>query len=141
MEAVGPVEPAPHHPDTHPYLQQGFKYPEGWQHQPPLVYVPDQEKVSKKKARKSKKTLEEKVNLVNNTTVEITPATEPVVEDKSIEQGVIGKPISVDDEVQKMIDANDQQGLEQIYKRIVKELAKKTRNKSTHWGPIKNKNG
>ena len=30
-------EPAPHHPDTHPYLRQGFKYPEGWQHQPPMV--------------------------------------------------------------------------------------------------------
>lgn len=147
VEAVGSIEPRPHHPDTHPYLREGFKYPEGWESHPPMVYVQapeaksEPEQISKKKARKSKKTLEEKVNLVNNTTVEITPATEPVVEDKSIEQGVIGKPISVDDQVQKMIDSNDQQGLEQIYKRIVKELAKKTRNKSTHWGPIKNKNG
>lgn len=30
-------EPAPHHPDTHPYLRQGFKYPEGWTHEPPIV--------------------------------------------------------------------------------------------------------
>ncbi len=37
-------EPAPvveHHPDTHPYLRQGFKYPEGWVHQPPMVYKPE----------------------------------------------------------------------------------------------------
>ena len=32
-------EPAPHHPDTHPYLRQGFKYPEGWKFEPPVVYT------------------------------------------------------------------------------------------------------
>jgi hypothetical protein len=62
--------------------------------------------------------------------------------DKSISEGFIAKPISVDDEVQRMIDIDDQQGLEQVYKKIVKELAKQNRLKSTHWGPIKNnKNG
>lgn len=146
VETVGPVE-KPHSPETHPYLTQGFKYPEGWQSHPPVVYTPEPEvkpepeQVSKKKVRKSKKALEENTNLVNNTVTEITQTTEPVVEDKSVEQGVIGKPISVDDEVQKMIDTNDQTGLEQVYKKIVKELAKKNRSKSTHWGPIKNKNG
>ncbi len=30
-------EPAPHHPDTHPYLKEGFKYPPGWMFQAPLV--------------------------------------------------------------------------------------------------------
>ena len=34
-------EPAPHHPDTHPYLRQGFKYPEGWEPVGPLVAVPE----------------------------------------------------------------------------------------------------
>jgi len=34
------AEPAPHHPDTHPYLTHGFKYPEGWQSSPPMVYNP-----------------------------------------------------------------------------------------------------
>ncbi len=138
VEAVGSVEEKPHHPDTHPYLSQGFKYPEGWTHTPPLVAQPESEPTPKKKTRKSKKSLAENKNLVNNTVKEIT---EPVVEDKSLEQGVIGKPITVDTEVQKMIDNNDQQGLEQVYKKIVKELAKKNRSKSTHWGPIKNKNG
>ena len=37
-----------------------------------------------------------------------------------------------------MIDNNDSNGLEQVYKQIVKEIAKKNRSKSTHWGPIKN---
>lgn len=65
------------------------------------------------------------------------------IDDKSIvETKVIGKPITVDTQVQEMIDTDDQQGLEQVYKKIVKELAKKNRAKSTHWGPIKNtKNG
>jgi hypothetical protein len=30
-------EPAPHHPDTHPYLKQGFAYPPGWMFGKPLV--------------------------------------------------------------------------------------------------------
>ena len=34
-------EPAPHHPDTHPYLRQGFKYPEGWEHSAPMVSKPE----------------------------------------------------------------------------------------------------
>lgn len=61
------------------------------------------------------------------------------IKDKSISgDGFIAKPITVDDQVQQMIDTNDQQGLEQVYKKIVKELAKNNRSKSTHWGPIKN---
>jgi hypothetical protein len=65
-----------------------------------------------------------------------------VTEDKSINEGFIPKVASIEDQVQQMIATDNQQGLEQIYKQIVKELAKKNRNKSTHWGPIKNvKNG
>lgn len=30
-------EPEPHHPSTHPYLREGFKYPEGWKHESPIV--------------------------------------------------------------------------------------------------------
>ncbi len=141
VEEVGLT--AAHHPDTHPYLTKGFEQPADWPAVSPLVYTPEtiEESSPKKKAKKaikSKKTLAKKEDLVNNTVKEII---EPVVEDKSLEQGVIGKPITVDTEVQKMIDNNDQQGLEQVYKKIVKELAKKNRSKSTHWGPIKNKNG
>lgn len=32
--------------NTHPYLNQGFKYPEGWEFHPPMVYNPESEKVS-----------------------------------------------------------------------------------------------
>ena len=35
-------EPKPHHPDTHPYLRQGFKYPEGWMFGAPLVATPEE---------------------------------------------------------------------------------------------------
>lgn len=73
--------------------------------------------------------------------IETIKLEEQIIGDKSIE-GVIGKPIAVDEQVQQMIENGDQQGLEQVYKKIVKELAKKTRSKTTHWGPIKNnKNG
>lgn len=40
-------------------------------------------------------------------------------------------------EVDKMIEDGDDNGLEGIYKKIVKELGKKNRAKTTHWGPIK----
>ena len=42
-EITPSVEPAPHHPDTHPYLREGFKYPEGWGTVPPQVYRTEQE--------------------------------------------------------------------------------------------------
>jgi hypothetical protein len=35
------TEPLPHHPDTHPYLKQGFKYPENYERVGPLVATPD----------------------------------------------------------------------------------------------------
>ena len=67
--------------------------------------------------------------------------TEPVdqnVEDKSIVQGFIPQPVTTENQIQTMIDNNDTNGLEEAYKQIVKELGKKNRSKSTHWGPIKN---
>ena len=30
-------EPPPHHPDTHPYLKEGFIHPPGWMFHPPMV--------------------------------------------------------------------------------------------------------
>ena len=57
---------------------------------------------------------------------------EQVEEDKS-------NSVSVEDQVNTMIENNDTTGLESIYKQIVKELATKNRNKSTHWGPLKTK--
>jgi hypothetical protein len=73
--------------------------------------------------------------------VDYLSLTSPVdqnVEDKSIVQGFIPTPITTDNQIQIMIDNNDTTGLEDAYKRIVKELGKKNRSKSTHWGPIKN---
>lgn len=59
--------------------------------------------------------------------------------DKSLNKDEIKEnPISIDQQVQTIIDSNNEEDLEQIYKKIVKELTKKNRSKSTHWGPIKN---
>jgi hypothetical protein len=75
-------------------------------------------------------------------TIATVKVEEQTADDKSVSQGLIGQPITVDSEVEKMIVAGDEQGLEQVYKKIVKELAKTKRNKTTHWGPLKNnKNG
>jgi hypothetical protein len=60
------------------------------------------------------------------------PEVEQVTEDKS-------SSVSIEDQVNTMIENNDTTGLESIYKQIVKELATKNRNKSTHWGPLKTK--
>ena len=57
---------------------------------------------------------------------------EQTLEDKS-------SSVSIEDQVNTMIENNDTTGLESIYKQIVKELATKNRNKSTHWGPLKTK--
>ena len=46
---------------------------------------------------------------------------------------------SADDSIDRMIAEGDKDSLETAYKKIVKELAKKNRNKSTHWGPLKTK--
>jgi hypothetical protein len=68
----------------------------------------------------------------------LTPPVDQNVEDKSIVQGFIPQPVTTENQIQTMIDNNDTNGLEEAYKRIVKELGKKNRSKSTHWGPIKN---
>lgn len=39
------VEDIEHRPETHPYLTKGFKYPEGWKKQAPMVAVPEETSV------------------------------------------------------------------------------------------------
>lgn len=58
---------------------------------------------------------------------------EQITEDKSIVSQ------SLEDQVNNLIANDDATSLEAIYKQIVKELATKNRNKSTHWGPLKTK--
>jgi len=95
--------------------------------------------VKKTSKKKTEVKVEETATIIEE--VKPEPVT-PIIEDKSVSEGFIAKPVSIEDQVQQMIETDDQQGLEQVYKQIVKELAKKNRNKSTHWGPIKNvKNG
>ena len=62
---------------------------------------------------------------------------EPAVPTQVVEQKVEAK--SIEDQVNSLIETGDQNGLEAVYRQIVKELGKKNRSKSTHWGPIKSK--
>lgn len=97
--------------------------------------IPQVETTGVKEAKRKKSTRRKKENLE-------VKKEEVATDDKSDSQGVTFKPVSIEDQVQSMIENNDQEGLEQTYKQIVKVLAKKNRSKSTHWGPIKNiKNG
>lgn len=99
-------------------------------------------KKSKKKVKRNIKKPKLDTVPASDSTSDIKQPLEQNTQDKSIAEGFIPKPLSIDDQVQEMINSNNQQGLEQVYKQIVKELAKKNRTKSTHWGPIKNtKNG
>jgi hypothetical protein len=72
--------------------------------------------------------------LEDTVTEEIETPEEPVDEDKAI---VINEDLTVDknveQQVETMIENNDHEGLEAVYKKIVKELAKQNRKKSTHW--------
>lgn len=47
--------------------------------------------------------------------------------------------INSEEVIDQMIQTGDGDALESAYKKIVKELAKKNRSKTTHWGPLKTK--
>lgn len=64
-----PKEPAPHHPDTHPYLKQGFQYPEGWMFMSPMVATPE-------KKDQDDKSFED---VPESKTVEVTDAVEQAI--------------------------------------------------------------
>lgn len=68
--------------------------------------------------------------------VQDSPPAEQKVQDKLVSEQTTNK-ISLEEQVQTMIDNNDNDGLEATYKKIVKELAKKNRAKSNHWGPLR----
>ena len=74
------------------------------------------------------------VALEDTVTEEIETPEESLDEDKAI---VINEDLTVDknveQQVETMIENNDHEGLEAVYKKIVKELAKQNRKKSTHW--------
>ena len=98
-----------------------------------------------KKPRKQRKKKAEQVETIE---VErpgdyLTPAEQPatVVEQNTQDKSMGDNYFNVDSEqvIDQMIEAGDKDSLEAAYKKIVKELAKKNRSKSTHWGPLKTK--
>ena len=60
------VEEKVHKPDTHPYLNEGFKYPAGWEHQAPLVAKPDEPPIPEPAPEPEKKTGEDLSVNTNN---------------------------------------------------------------------------
>ena len=57
-------ESQPHHPNTHPYLNQGFKYPEDWQFVSPVVYNPKVESNEEEVTDEQVKDIEKKLAVV-----------------------------------------------------------------------------
>lgn len=88
---------------------------------------------TKKKTREYKPVEEVIVPPSDNTNNSEQPI-EQTEQAKSI--SVEAKP-SLETQIQTMITNDDAEGLEEVYKKIVKELAKKNRTKSTHWGPLR----
>jgi len=70
-------------------------------------------------------------------TVEASTIVEQKAQDKSIGDDYFNE--DADKFIDKMIENGDKDSLEVAYKKIVKELAKKNRTKSTHWGPLRTK--
>ena len=74
-----------HHPDTHPYLKQGFKYPENWEHEKPLVYHPEIEEEPKEEViEEVVKGIENKLEIVRKLR-EPEPVVEPEITVDSVD--------------------------------------------------------
>ena len=79
-------KPAPHQPDTHPYLKQGFAYPADWVFHPPIVaaepvkqdhsYVEESNKQLEEEMRQEALTVDNADVKVNEPTYQILPELE-----------------------------------------------------------------
>ncbi len=79
-----PAEVVEHRPETHPYLNQGFKYPEGWVHVGPMV-APTEESNSRQE------TEEKSADDIENTSIPLTKRFYKILNDDYLE--VEGKTI------------------------------------------------
>ena len=140
--------------EQHPYLNQPFSH---FENLTPMVYKPEpviEEPIVVPEVEPIVTTVVESKPDLDLPSLErpgdyLTPPVDQVAEKpkrtrKAKEQKVEDtykedKNVSMDfnSEVDKMIEDGDDNGLEGIYKKIVKELGKKNRAKTTHWGPIK----
>ena len=125
QEIVEPQEVAPivtevveSKPDLDP---PRFEHPVGWMysHEPLSAEQPKEPEQEEKPKKRTKRKAEEQ------------KPEDTYKEDKNVS-------MDFNSEVEKMIEAGDNDGLEAVYKKIVKELGKKNRAKTTHWGPLRN---
>jgi hypothetical protein len=140
--------------DNHPYLNQPFSH---FKNIKPMVHKPEpviEEQIIVPEVEPIITTVVESKPDLDLPSLErpgdyLTPPVDPVIEKpkrtrKPKEQKVedtykedTNVSMDFNSEVDKMIEDGDDNGLEGIYKKIVKELGKKNRAKTTHWGPIK----
>lgn len=107
-------------------------HPIGWMYSAPAPMaapVAPSKKQRKPRVKTEPPTLSEQV---------ITPVQEQAAQDKSFSEEEYFA-VSTEATINKMIESGDQDSLESAYKKIVKELARKNRSKSTHWGSLKTK--
>ena len=97
-----------------------------------LAVVTEPEQLPSKKQRKPKIKPEPVIEQV------IEQVQEQAMQDKSFSEEEYFA-ASTEETIDKMIESGDQDSLESAYKKIVKELARKNRSKSTHWGSLKTK--
>jgi len=67
---------------THPYLSQGFKYPEGWEFHPPLVYTPEVKDEVKKEVAEPQPLVEQ--NTINQVTEPVVIVTDNTTKESPI---------------------------------------------------------
>lgn len=77
IKEVEKQEEKPHHPDTHPYLNKGFKYPEGWGRVPPQVYIPEVNE-EKQEEPKEEPVVEQPLTVTNSKPTDNLPLTTPI---------------------------------------------------------------
>lgn len=146
--AVSAVETAPPEPDEEPAGPSADAtaevatvgkpivdpHPIGWMYSTPAQTPPS------KKQRKPKIKPEPVTEQVTEPVIEqvTEPVQEQATQDKSFSEEEYFA-ASTEETIDKMIQSGDQDSLESAYKKIVKELARKNRSKSTHWGSLKTK--
>jgi len=149
-EPEQPVTPAIDAEKTEPSVQSETTVEAvGVEHPIVAEEVPPSKK-PKKRVKKVKEVIQESPNAPElDASIErpgdyLTSVAEPttIVEQKEQDKS-IGDSYFNDDDANKIIDqmieTGDKDSLEVAYKKIVKELAKKNRTKSTHWGPLRTK--
>jgi hypothetical protein len=123
-----------------------YEWVEQGQEEPTPIIQPDEvapiitEVVESKPDLELPVIVEEPAPIVEPVEEQPTPKRRRKAKEQKVEDTYKEENVSMDfnSQVDQMIEAGDDDGLEAAYKKIVKELGKKNRAKTTHWGPLRN---